>query len=117
MTISDEKEIFPAKKLKRDIIFYLLVYLCFGVQGPLMLVWQISRAPDVPTASLRRVLSLPPVLSTFAIGLLISLTIGKFVTSPLVRKFKDRHVSQGVVFDNSSSIFGHLGFNLGIGVL
>jgi len=116
MKISDEKEIFTTRKLKKDLIFYLLVYLCFGLQGPLILVWQISRAPaDLQLPSVEFFIS--PVLSTFAIGLLISLTIGKLVTSPLVRKFKDQHVSQGVVLDNSTSILGHLGFNLGMGVL
>ncbi len=116
MNTSDENEKTATRKLKKDLIIFLLVYVNFVLVGLLMLTWQISRAPDdiqIPSAGF----FLSPVLTAFVMGFLISLMIGKVATSSLVRKFRNQHVSKGFVFNNSNSIFGNLGFNLGMIVL
>ena len=116
MEISDQKEGVESRGLKKDLIIYLVVYISFGLLGTLSVVWALFRAPeDLRPPSLEFFLS--SVLSMYAVGFFISMLIGKWITSFLVGKFKKQHVTQGVVVENSSSIWGNLGFNLAIGVL
>ncbi len=116
MKIPEEKEVIATRVLTKDLKIYLFVFMSFGLLGPLISVFQFFRAPEelhLPSVEIL----LFPVLFTFSIGQLIALMVGKWVTSPLVEKFKNQHISQGVVLDNQNSIFANFGFNLCVGAL
>lgn len=116
MGVSDEKEDIETRGLKKSLIIYLVVYISFGLLDTLPVVWALFRATEeLHLPSLEFFLS--SVFAMYALGFLVSMIIGKRVTFSVVEKFKGEHVAQGVVVDNSSSIWGNLGFNLSIGVL
>lgn len=114
MEIPNEQESIGTKGLKNVLLVYLLCFVGFGFLGPLGLafeIFQLSESLALPSAGS----IVFPTLSTFGIGLLTSLAIGRWVTSRLVAHYKKQHQSQGVVLDNQSSIFANFGFNLGMG--
>lgn len=116
MEMSDGKVDIEPRGLKISLTIYLVLYISFGLLETLPVVWTLFRAPEelhFPYVGFFLVF----VLSMCALGFLVSILLGKWLTFSLVEKFKNQHVAQGVVVDNTSSILGNVGFNLAIGVL
>lgn len=116
MEVPNEKIIIGTNGIKKVLLRNLLVFVGFGFLGPLILAFEISRAPEeLGFPSVGSVVS--PAFQAFAIGLLISLVIGKWPTSRLVTHYKNQHFSQGLILAKQNSFFQNFGFDLGIGTL
>ena len=84
--------------------------------GPLVMMFQYSQFPEeIELPTLPKFIL--PILGAFAMGALVSLTLVRRFTLPLIQKIKNQFLTLGYVEDNQGPLFSNFGFNLFSGVI
>jgi len=116
MESPDQKEVVGTTRITRDLLLYTLTLIVMASFGPIVLTFQYSRIPEeLVLTSLGKLIL--PIFGTFAMGALVSLTLARRITMPVIQKIQRQFHTLGYVEDNQRSLFSNFGFNLMLGVI
>jgi hypothetical protein len=116
MESSEQKAIVSTIPLTKQFFLHSLSILGIALIGPILLLYEFYRIDDVLESPTSLEALLLPMVSAFAISILISLVFIRRITFSLTKRIRTQTFELGFVEDRQGFLFSNFGSNLFFGI-